>query len=104
MLLHIVDRAHWEASTAAGEHTGSTRDTDLAQAGFIHLCTDVQVGGVLERFYAGVDDLLVLHVDESRLTAPVVFEPAPGTTELFPHLYGPLNLDAVVATSSVPRR
>lgn len=83
----------------AGEYTQSTRGMELADVGFIHLSTESQVSGVLARFYVGVGDLVLLHVDESLLTAPVVFEDVPGADERFPHLFGPLNVAAVTATS-----
>lgn len=102
MLFHVADRTRWEASVAAGEYTQSTRGMELADVGFIHLSTEAQVAGVLERFYAGVTDLVLLHIDETRLTAPVVFEDVPGAAEQFPHLYGALNVDAVTATSPLP--
>jgi uncharacterized protein (DUF952 family) len=101
MLFHVADRTRWEASVAAGQYTQSTRGMELADVGFIHLSTESQVPGVLERFYAGVTDLVLLHIDETRLTSAVVFEDVPGASEQFPHLYGPLNPDAVTGTSSV---
>ena len=99
MLFHVADRSRWEASAAAGEYTQSTRGMELDDVGFIHLSTEAQVAGVLTRFYAGVTDLVLLHIDESLLTSPVVFEDVPGTDEQFPHLYGPLNPDAVTSIS-----
>jgi uncharacterized protein (DUF952 family) len=101
MLFHVADRARWEASVAAGEYTQSTRGMELADAGFIHLSTQGQVDGVLQRFYDGVDDLVLLHIDESLLTWPVVFEPVGDSGEEFPHLFGPLNPDAVVGTTAL---
>ena len=101
MLFHIADRTRWEASLADGSYTQSTRGMELDAVGFIHLASQTQVSGVLDRFYEGVEDLVLLHIDESRLTARVMFEPAPGTDELFPHLYGPLDTDAVVAVTTI---
>ena len=97
VIFHIAEREAWDAAVAAGEYTVSTRGRSLAEQGFIHMSTRVQVDGVAGRFYAGVDDLVLLHVDESRLTAPLQYDAVPGTVDSFPHLYGPLNVDAVVA-------
>jgi uncharacterized protein (DUF952 family) len=84
---------------------------------FLHLCTAEQLAGVLERYFAGRTDLVVLSIDETRLDAPLRWEPGveprsggshptPGAAttghELFPHLYGSLALDAVVAVSRPP--
>lgn len=63
---------------------------------FVHLSTPRQVAGVCERRFAGVDDLVLLVVDPSRLPAPVVWEDLEGEGQVFPHLYGPLPADAVV--------
>jgi uncharacterized protein (DUF952 family) len=95
MIYHITDRHTWTRSLAAGQHTGSTRDVDLADEGFIHCSTAEQVDGVLERFYAGASDLLVLHIDETKLSAELRYDDVPGAG-LFPHVYGPINVDAVV--------
>ena len=97
MLFHIADRHQWAIASADGSSTSSTIGLDLDEVGFIHLCTADQVAGVAARFYRGVTDLILLHVDESMLTATVVFEDVAG--ERFPHLYGPLNTDAVVAVT-----
>ncbi len=96
MIYHLTDPATWAASLAAGEHTGSTRGVTLAEEGFIHCSTAEQWRGVVERFYADASDLLLLHVDESRLTAPLVYEQLGDAPEPFPHVYGPIPVAAVV--------
>jgi glutathione S-transferase len=96
MIFHITERARWKRSLAERVHTGSTRGVELAEQGFIHCSTAAQWPGVLEAFYADADDLLLLHIDENRLRAPLVVEQLDGALEPFPHIYGPLNLDAVV--------
>jgi uncharacterized protein (DUF952 family) len=102
-LLHITDRAHWERAARDGEHRMSTRDLTLEQEGFIHCCLPHQVRGVAERYYAGADDLVVLVIDETRLSAPVRYErPASGAEE-FPHIYGPVPVDAVTSVVPVTR-
>jgi len=101
MIFHITDTATWAASQQQGKHTGSTRNIDLAEEGYIHCSTADQWRGVVDRFYADATDLLLLHVDEGRLTSPVVFEQLGGAPEAFPHVYGPINLDAVVAVEPI---
>jgi len=89
--LHLVTPAEWAASVAAGVHAPPS----LAAQGFVHLSTPAQVDRTVARHYADVADLLVVEVDPARLEAPVVFEEGePG--EWFPHLFGPLELAAVV--------
>jgi uncharacterized protein (DUF952 family) len=96
MIFHITDAATWADSQDRGFHTGSTRGVDLAEEGYIHCSTAQQWPDVLERFYSEDADLLLLHVDEQLLSAPLVYEQLPGASEPFPHVYGPINLDAVV--------
>jgi uncharacterized protein (DUF952 family) len=96
MIFHITETATWAASHEQGKHTGSTRGIDLAEEGYIHCSTAEQWPGVVARFYNDVTDLLLLHIDEQALTSPLVYEQLPGMPEPFPHVYGPINLDAVV--------
>jgi uncharacterized protein (DUF952 family)/uncharacterized glyoxalase superfamily protein PhnB len=92
ILFHIARRRDWDAA----QRVGAYRIRTLDQEGFIHLSFARQVRGTAERFYADVSDQLVLlSIDPSKLTASVVIEPGTGTEELFPHLYGELALDAV---------
>jgi uncharacterized protein (DUF952 family) len=96
MIFHLTDPERWEQSLAAGEHTGSSRGVELADEGFIHCSTQAQWPATVERFYADVDALVLLHIDETLLDAPLVTEQLGGAHEPFPHVYGPINLDAIV--------
>jgi uncharacterized protein (DUF952 family) len=55
-----------------------------------------QVAGVLERYFAGKTDLLKLVIDTDKLTSKFVFDWSPSTADTFPHVYGTINIDAVV--------
>jgi uncharacterized protein (DUF952 family) len=96
MIYHVTSSQRWQRSLAEGEHTESTRGVELADEGFIHCSTDAQLGPVLQRFYADATDLVILHIDEALLNAPLVVEQLPGAPEAFPHVYGPINISAVV--------
>lgn len=103
MIYHITKGSAW----AEAQKRGSYRAASLVSEGFIHCSTRDQLLKVANRFYCGETDLLVLCIDEGRLGAELRWEapahPQPTGTvanlveALFPHLYGPLNLDAVVA-------
>lgn len=80
----------------AGEYRISTRGATLEEVGFIHGATEDQVDGVQDRYYRDAGDLVLLSIDTDRLTSPWQFD-AVGE-QSFPHVYGPLNLDAVVRT------
>ena len=103
-ILHITERAVWEAGRAAGEYRDvQPRDHAEAQEGFIHCSLPGQLRGVAERYYADADDLVVLVVDTDLLASPVRFErPAPGAEE-YPHIYGPIPPAAVTAVIDVSR-
>lgn len=102
VIYHIAMAADWERALAGGEYTTSTRGVTLAEQGFIHASTARQVTGVANSFYQGVPDLLVLVIDAERLTAPLRYDEVPGAAEPFPHIYGPLNPDAVIQVLSFP--
>lgn len=93
---HLAQRDAWEAAVAAGEYRVSTIGMSLDDVGFIHASRPHQVAPVARRFYVGVDDLVLLTIDPALLDVEVRYEPGTGTDELFPHLYGPLNIAAVI--------
>lgn len=106
-IYHLALVDEWEAARAAGEpYARSSVGVSLAEEGFVHFSFREQVAATAERFYAGRDDVVVLVVDTDRLTSPLVIEPPVGTedpdAEEFPHVYGPLDLAAVVAVLPAP--
>jgi uncharacterized protein (DUF952 family) len=98
VIFHIAEAANWEAALQNGDYRVSTRGRTLKEEGFIHASRRDQVQGVAEAFYTGTGPLLLLEIDPDRLTSPVrEDEVAPGVT--FPHIYGPINLDAVISAT-----
>jgi len=91
MIYHVVSRVAWELAVSKGFYEADS----LAAEGFIHLSTKEQVNGVLQRYYKGHTDLLLLHIDETKLIAELKYELALSVNEMFPHLFGRLNIDAV---------
>jgi len=103
-IYHCSLVADWAAATGTGEYTVSTRGRTLRDEGFLHASYADQVDGVLSRYYSGVTEPMVLLViDPDRLTVPVVPESPPGAEEKFPHIYGPLAVDAVVEVRPLRR-
>ena len=98
IIYHIALACDWELALASGEYTTSTRGVTLAEQGFIHASNARQVAGVANSFYRGAPGLLVLVIDAELLTAPLRYDDVPGSDEPFPHIYGPLNAGAVIAT------
>jgi uncharacterized protein (DUF952 family) len=98
VLLHICSQGEWARATRRGEH----RPDSLRDAGFVHLSTPQQVHLPANRLYLGRTDLVLLHIDTSRLEAPLRWEPgdaADPAPMLFPHLYGPVPTSAVIAVT-----
>ncbi len=91
MIYHVVSQTNWQKALQQGFYEADS----LVNEGFIHTSKANQVDGVLNRYYKDVPDLLLLHIDEKKLTAPLKYELAPSVNEEFPHIYGQLNLDAV---------
>lgn len=83
----------WETAQHQTIYTAES----LATEGFIHCSYDEQLDGVLERYYSGVPEVVVLKIEIEKLTSKLVSEPSTGG-EIYPHIYGPINLDAVVET------
>jgi glutathione S-transferase len=100
-LFHAALPDDWATAVDDGRYTMSTRGATLAEVGFIHASTREQIEGVANRFYADVDHLVLLTIDPERIEADIKWEPpTPGVDELFPHIYGPLPVDAVIATNN----
>ncbi|MFZ9383610.1 MAG: DUF952 domain-containing protein [Ilumatobacteraceae bacterium] len=103
MILHLAVRSEWEAARDAGSYPWSTRGLTLDEVGYVHCSHEHQWRGVRDRFYADLvdDELVLLIVDESKLSSPVVVERLDGAPDAFPHIYGPLDIAAVVETRAV---
>jgi uncharacterized protein (DUF952 family) len=98
LLLHITSRAQWDRARFAGMYRTESLDTE----GFIHCSTRAQVLSVANSIFRGERDLVLLCIESSRVQAPIQFD-ADKTGERFPHIYGPLNTDAVVRSVALPQ-
>lgn len=98
-IYHITAEADWLAALTAGSYTADSLATAgiiPATAGIIHCSEARQVVPVAERFFHGRQDLVLLQINSRWVAAPIRFENLEGGDDLFPHIYGPLNIDAVV--------
>lgn len=100
MIYHITTKKELDEAQAKGEYTAPS----LATEGFIHCSTAKQVAPVANAFYKGQHGLILLKIDENRIKPQVKWEapagpPADGINEsdLFPHIYGAINLDAIAS-------
>jgi len=97
MIYHITTKQQWKSA----QEKGFFDEPSLQNEGFIHNSTEAQVTGVLERYYKDKADLLLMHIDETKLEAELKYELAPSVNEFFPHVFGNINLDAVVKTTEI---
>ena len=100
-LFHLALKDDWQAAQANGSYRISTRGMGLDQVGFIHCSWQEQVNATFERFYADAGDVLLLEIDAAAVDAPLRADAIP-SGELFPHLYGPLRLEAVRSVVTMP--
>jgi uncharacterized protein (DUF952 family) len=103
MILHIVKRDDWENAIRTGQYAPASLDTE----GFIHCSTTAQVVETANLFYRGQTDLMIVCLEEGHLTSKLIYEPAARVgherdNAVFPHIYGPLNLEAVSEVYEFP--
>jgi len=92
LITHVAERLEWEAATERGEY----RPASLAKEGFVHASTAYQTLLPANMFYRGRQGLVLLAIDQARLHSEIRWEEPQPTVEAFPHIYGPVNTDAVV--------
>lgn len=102
-IYHVTTPVAWEAGQAAGLYTTSTRGKTLAEVGFLHASTAAQIRAVTGFIYrdAPEEPLVILVIDTDKIVSPVRHDQVPGWADPFPHIYGPLNPDAVTAVIPV---
>ena len=97
LIFHICPQTEWEAAQATGEY----RADSLATEGFIHCSTPEQVLLPANRYFRGREGLILVALETERLQAELRFEEA-RNAEVYPHIYGPINLDATVKVIPFP--
>ncbi|NLH47876.1 MAG: DUF952 domain-containing protein [Myxococcales bacterium] len=106
MIVHITTRQEWQAAAGESEYRAASLQSD----GFIHCSTVKQVVDTANLFFRGQNDLLLLIIDEKRLNTELKYEDPtgrghdPGVGSLFPHVYGPVNRDAIRQVVEFPYR
>jgi uncharacterized protein (DUF952 family) len=90
VIFHITRSQQWEKAKQVQSYRGDTLDTE----GFIHCSTLPQIVRVSNKLFAGQTGLLLLSIDSEKVESELKYELVAG--ENYPHIYGPLNLDAVL--------
>lgn len=94
-ILHATTRTAWSAAQKSEEYAAES----LAGEGFIHCSNADQILRVANNIFTGQHGLVLLVIKTALLSPELRWEPGVDlATELFPHIYGPINLDAVVDT------
>ena len=104
MIVHICERPDWDAAQENGCYTPDS----LSESGFIHCSRPEQVISVANEFYSRQSGLVLLWIDPEKVNAEIRWEPAVGLPlagnrppeDVFPHIYGALNLDAVTSVTN----
>ena len=92
MIYHIITVADWRKALETGVYTALSLDLE----GFIHCSTESQTEGVLNRYFSGQKELVKLVIDEDLLDSDLQFDYVKEQDETFPHIYGPININAIV--------
>ena len=96
MIFHITTPKNYEQDFDGENLT----HLSLESEGFIHCATLSQVPGVLERYFVGVKEITLLHLDENLLKSELKYEIATAN-EAFPHVFGKINKEAIVLVEVV---
>ncbi len=90
-ILHITSREAWEASQASGRYRAPSLHSD----GFLHCSKPDQVISIANFLFKGQTGLVLLCIDSEKVDSEIRYENLEGGEQLFPHIYGPINIDAV---------
>ena len=93
MIVHLCTQEDWSAALEKGSYRAASLDTE----GFIHCSRTEQILEVANRYYPGLKGLILLWIDSEKLASELRYEDSGGG--IFPHLYGPLNLEAVFSVT-----
>ena len=94
IVYHIVLPEDW-ASFDTDLYTAKSLETE----GFIHCSFEDQLEAVIERYYKGVPELVILEIESDKLMSRMIKEPSTND-EIYPHIYGPINRDAIVRVTN----
>ena len=97
VIYHITTQKEWEIAKKKGFYEA----VSLVAEGFIHCSEETQLPDVQKRYYSGQKGLVKLVIDTEKLESRFVYEWSPSIQDTFPHIYGPINLEAVIETVKI---
>ncbi|HON82697.1 MAG TPA: DUF952 domain-containing protein [Caldisericia bacterium] len=92
IILHITKYEQWIREKETGKYKGDT----LGSQGFIHCSTKEQILRIANSLFKNQKGLVLIVIDSNKVNSEIRYENLEGGSELFPHIYGPLNIDAVI--------
>lgn len=92
IIYHVTTASEWKEAKITGQYVS----TSLKNEGYIHCSLPEQIPGVLERYFSGKKDLVKLVIDTDKLTSQYIYDWSTSVADTFPHVYGPINIDAVI--------
>ena len=97
IIYHVTTASEWKEAKQKGFY----ETPSLKEEGFIHCSQPEQVPGVLERYFSGKTELVKLVIDTDKLTSQFIYDWSPSIADTFPHVYGPINVDAVIEVVAI---
>ena len=97
LIYHVTTKDAWKSALQQNCYTA----TSLYEEGFIHCSEEHQVEVVLKRYFAGKTGLLKLTIDTRKLNAKLQYDLSDSVNEKFPHIYGRINLNAIIAITEI---
>jgi uncharacterized protein (DUF952 family) len=96
-IYHITTKSEWQKAIETGAYVAPS----LNEEGFIHCCDENQVDFIKEKYYSNSIDLVKLCIDIQKLASQYIFEWSNSLEQTFPHVYGPINIEAVEVVEEV---
>ncbi len=91
VIYHLTTLPEWEEA----QDKGSYQPPSFQQEGFIHCSTESQLEGVMKKHFQQHENLVKLVIDPARVLQKIQYDKVEGEVNEYPHIYGPLNLEAV---------
>lgn len=96
-IYHITTQAQWNIA----KETGYYASPSLKEEGFVHCSEDRQIPDVLTRYFSDKTQLVKLTIDTEKLTSQLIYDWSNAIEDTFPHIYGPVNIEAIVNAEQI---
>ncbi|MCC6290317.1 MAG: DUF952 domain-containing protein [Chitinophagaceae bacterium] len=97
LIYHITTQPQWDTA----KETGYYESPSLKEEGFIHCSQEKQIPDVLNRYFSGKTNLVKLSIDTEKLTSQLIYDWSNAIEDTFPHIYGPINLEAIAGIEKI---